>query len=83
MAFTTYFQLSKPPYQTLRYDEELNSNMDLLEAIALGFPGATPPGSIDNWPDVVVTQGMSWLDSVNHQLKVYYNSSWQIVKQFT
>ena len=83
MSFTAYFHFSKPAYQTLRYDLELNLDMDLLEAALLGFPSANPPGSVDNYPDIVPTTGMRWVDTGNDQERVYYNGSWQVVKQFT
>jgi len=83
MAFTTYFHLSKPAQATQRYDLELNGNMDLIEAALLGFPGDDPPGSATNYPDVVPAIGMRWVDTANHQERVYYNSSWQVIKQFT
>ena len=83
MSFTSAFHFSKPTYQTLRYDLELNLNMDLIEAALLGFPHADPPGSATNYPDVVPVTGMRWIDTDNDQEKVYYNSSWQIVKTFT
>jgi hypothetical protein len=82
MAFTSAFHLSKPPYQTLRYDLELNLNMDIIEAALLGFPGSNPPGSVDNYPDVVPTDGMKWLDTGNDQIKVYYNSAWNVIHSF-
>ena len=82
MAFTSAFHLSKAPYQTLRYDTELNLNMDVIEAGLLGFPGATSPGSVGNYPDVVPTAGMRWIDTTNNQEKVYYNSTWQVIKTF-
>jgi len=81
MAYTTAFYFSKAAYGTLRYDEELNNNADRLEAALLGFPGDNPPGHATNWPDVTPTVGMHWLDTGNDQLKVYYNSSWQVVNQ--
>ena len=83
MSFTSAFHLSKPPYQTLRYDSELNLNMDVIEAALLGFPSSDPPGSETNYPDVTPTDGMRWIDTGNNQEKVYYNSSWQVVKTFT
>lgn len=83
MPFTTYFNFSIPSYRTLRYDSELNLNMSLMEAALLGFPGADPPGSVSNYPDVTPTDGMRWIDTANHQERVYYNSSWQVVKQFS
>lgn len=83
MAYTTAFNFSKAAYKTIRYDEEINNNMDRLEAALLGFPGANPPGHATNWPDVTPTTGMHWLDTGNDQLKVYYNSSWQVVQTFT
>ncbi len=83
MAYTSAFYFSKPAYRTIRYDEEMNNNMDLLEAALLGFPGDDPPGSATNWPNVTPTTGMRWIDTANDQEKVYYNSSWQVVKTFT
>lgn len=83
MAFTPAFHLSKAPYQTLRYDLEVNLDMDVIEAALLGFPGSNPPGSVDNYPDVTPTTGMRWIDTGNDQEKVYYNSTWQVVKTFT
>jgi len=84
MAETTYIKLAKPAYQTVRYDLELNANMDLIEAALLGFPGVYPPGNVSSsYPDVVPTTGMRWIDTGNDQEKVYYNSSWQVVKTFT
>jgi len=83
MAYTTAFNLSKAAYRTLRYDEELNLDMDIIEAALLGFPGTTPPGSAGNFPNVTPTTGMRWVDIGNDQEKVYYNSSWQIIKTFT
>ena len=81
MAYTTAFYFSKPAYRTIRYDEENNNNSDRLEAALLGFPGANPPGHATNWPDVTPSNGMRWVDTANHQEKVYYNSTWQIVNQ--
>ena len=83
MAFTAYFHLSKPAQATQRYDTEINLDMDILEAALLGFPGANPPGDPSNYPDVVPTTGMRWIDTANDQEKVYYNGTWQLVKQFT
>lgn len=83
MAYTPAFYLSKSAYRTLRYDEELNNNMDRLEAALLMFPGVYPPGHATNWPDVTPTNGMHWLDTGNDQIKVYYNSTWNIVHTFT
>lgn len=83
MSFTTVFSLEKPPYRTIRYDMALNSNMDLLEAILLGFPGEEPPGSASNWPDVTLSDGLKWLDTVNHQLKIYYGGTWQVLATLT
>lgn len=82
MAFTTYFHLSKPPYQTLRYDLEVNLNVDIIEAALLGFPSAYPPGSAENYPDVIPTDGMRWIDTGNDQEKVYYNSAWNVTHSF-
>ena len=82
MAFTSAFHLSKPAYQTLRYDLELNLNMDTIEAALLGFPNIDPPGSAGNYPDVVPYEGMRWIDTGNNQEKVYYNSTWQVIKTF-
>jgi hypothetical protein len=83
MAYTTAFNLSKPAYRTVRYDEELNLDMDIIEAALLGFPGTSSPGTPGNFPDVTPTTGMRWVDTGNDQERVYYNSSWQVVKQFT
>jgi hypothetical protein len=83
MAYTPGFNLSKPSYRTVRYDEEYNNNADRLEAALLGFPGDTAPGTAGNWPDVTPLQGMRWVDTANDQERVYYNSTWQVVKQFT
>lgn len=82
MALTSIFKFSKPEYQTVRYDLQLNANFDRLEAALLGFPGANPPGSEDNWPDVVPSAGMSWLDTTNNQLCIYYNDTWNVVHSF-
>ena len=82
MAFTSVFHFAKPAYQTLRYDLELNLNMDLIEAALLGFPSADAPGSATNYPDVVPSDGMRWTDTGNDQLKVYYNSTWNVVHSF-
>lgn len=83
MAFTTYHKLSKPAYRSVRYDEEINEDMDQIDAALNGYPGDTPPGSAGNWPDVVPSTGMRWIDTANDQEKVYYNSTWQVVKTFT
>ena len=83
MAYTSAFNLSKAAYRTIRYDEELNLNMDIIEAALLGFPGTTAPGSAGNFPDVPPSTGMRWIDPGNDQEKVYYNSSWQVIKTFT
>ena len=82
MAYTSTFHFSKPPYQTLRYDLELNLNFDIIEAALLGFPSEYAPGSAQNYPDVVPADGMRWLDTGNDQLKIYYNSSWNVVHSF-
>jgi len=83
MAYTPAFNFSKPAFRTIRYDEEINENKDRSEAALLGFPGDNPPGHATNWPDVTPTTGMRWIDTVNDQEKVYYNSSWQVVTTFT
>jgi hypothetical protein len=83
MAFTTYFHLSKPAQGTQRYDIELNLDMDTIEAMVLGFPGTSPPGSPSNYPDVVPTTGMRWIDTTNNAEKVYYNGTWQTVFTFS
>lgn len=82
MAYTSAFHFAKPAYQTLRYDLEVNTNFDVLEAALLGFPSADPPGSATNYPDVTPSIGMHWLDTGNDQLKVYYNSTWNVVHSF-
>jgi hypothetical protein len=82
-TYTTYFHIAKPDYQVLRYDQELNADMDLIEAALLGFPSSDPPGHANNYPDVTPTTGMRWVDTGNNQEKVYYNSTWQVVKTFT
>jgi hypothetical protein len=83
MAFTTYFYLSKPAQATQRYDLELNLNADIIEAALLGFPSAYPPGDPENYPDVTPTNGMQWLDTGNHKLKIYYAGSWQEIVTLT
>jgi len=83
MGYTTAFYFSKPPYRTLRYDEEINLNFDILEAALLGFPGTDPPGSATNFPDVTPTDGMRWTDTGNDQIKIYYNSTWNVIHTFT
>ena len=82
MAFTTYFHFSKPAQATQRYDIELNLDMDLIEAALLGFPGANPPGDPANYPDVVPTNGMKWLDTSTGTLKIYYNTTWNVIHTF-
>lgn len=83
MAETTYVKLSKPAYQTLRYDLELNNNMDLLDGALRHFPGTYPPGDVSSdYPDVVLTDGITWLDTGNDLLKVYYNSAWVTIHTF-
>ena len=83
MAETTYIKLAKPAYQTLRYDLELNNNMDLIEGALLNFPGTYPPGDVSSdYPDVVPTAGMLWLDTGNDLLKMYYNSTWNTIHTF-
>jgi hypothetical protein len=82
MAFSTVFHIPKPDYRVLRYDLELNSSIDIIEAALLGFPSADPPGSASNFPDVVPTNGMRWTDTANNQMRVYYNGTWQMVYQF-
>jgi uncharacterized protein YhjY with autotransporter beta-barrel domain len=83
MAYTPGYYFSKAAYKTIRYDEELNNNADRLEAALRGFPGANPPGHATNWPDVTPMDGMKWLDTGNDQLKMYYNSSWQVIHTFS
>ena len=83
MAFTTYLHLSKPAQATQRYDLEINQDMDILEAALLGFPSAYPPGDPENYPDVVLTNGLRWIDTANNQEKVYYNSAWHVIHTFT
>lgn len=83
MDYTTYFHIAKAPYQTVRYDTSLNTDMDLLEAALLGFPSAYPPGHTNNYPDVTPYTGMRWIDTGNNQEKVYYNSSWQVIHTFS
>jgi len=78
-TYTSCFYLSKPEYGVLRYDLELNNNMDIIDAALRMFPGEDPPGSETNFPDVVPQNGLKWLDTANGQIKVYYNSSWNVV----
>lgn len=82
-TYTSAFHLAKPDYKLLRYDLDINADMDLIEAALLGFPGSDPPGSATNYPDVVPTTGMRWVDTGNNQEKVYYNSSWQAIHTFS
>lgn len=79
MAFTTSLHLSKPDQGTQRYDLEINNNADIIDAAMRMFPGVDPPGSDSNFPDVVPTTGLKWLDTANGQIKVYYNSSWSVI----
>lgn len=78
-AFTISLHLSKADQGTARYDLEINSNMDIIDAALRMFPGADPPGSDSNFPDVVPTTGLKWLDTANGQVKIYYNSVWNIL----
>ena len=78
MAYTPAYNFSVPAYRTIRYDEEVNLNMYRIEAALNGFPGSTPPGSAGNWPDVTPSTGMRWFDTVNNQVKIYYNGLWQM-----
>lgn len=82
MAFTAYFHLSKPAQATQRYDLEINLDMDIIEAALLGFPSAYPPGDPANYPDVVPTNGMKWLDTGTGTLKIYYNTTWNVIHTF-
>lgn len=79
MAFTTSLHLSKPDLGTQRYDLELNNDADILDAAIRMFPGADPPGSDTNFPDVVPSDGLKWLDTGNGQVKVYYNAAWRVM----
>jgi hypothetical protein len=79
MAFTTCLHLSKPDQGTQRYDLELNSNADIIDAALRMFPGDDPPGSVSNYPDVVPSNGLRWLDTANGQVKVYYSASWHVL----
>lgn len=83
MAFTTYLHLSKPAQATQRYDIELNLDMDTIEAALLGFPGADPPGDPSNYPDCVPANGMQWLNTSDHTLRMYYAGTWQVIATFT
>lgn len=82
MPFTSYIHLSIPDYRVLRYDLELNLNMIILDAALRHFPGSDPPGSPSNHPDIVLADGVTWLDTANNQLKMYYNSSWHVIHTF-
>ena len=62
---------------------EVNLNMDLIETALFGFPSSYPPGSEENYPDVVLSNGLKWLDTGNNQLKMYYDSAWHVIHTFT
>lgn len=82
MPFTTYFHFSIPDYRVERYDLEINSNFLVLDAAIRHFPGTDPPGSASNYPDVVLSDGVTWLDTGNNQLKIYYSSAWHVIHSF-
>lgn len=78
-TFTTSLHLSKGDQGTARYDLEINSNMDIIDAALRMFPGADPPGSDTNFPDVIPSNGLKWLDTANGQVKVFYGGGWSVL----
>lgn len=78
-AFTTSLHLSKADQGTARYDLEINSNMDIIDAALRMFPGTEPPGADSNFPDVIPSNGLKWLDTTNGQVKVFYNGGWSVL----
>lgn len=79
MSFTSAFHFAVPEYRTLRYDLELNLNFELIEAALLGFPSNYPPGSAENYPDVIPTNGMKWLSLSDNTYRMYLNGVWKVV----
>jgi len=73
--FSTYFQLNKPPWKTLRYDTPLNANVDKIESGLLDWANANEPGSAGNYDEIVLTEGIKWRDVTNHVTKIRNASS--------
>lgn len=78
-AFTISLHLSKADQGTQRYDLEINNNADIIDAAIRMFPGADPPGADTNFPDVVPSNGLKWLCTSDHTLRIYYAGVWQII----
>lgn len=78
MSFTTYFQIEKPAYLTLRYDLVLNANFDKLDDAFRDWASGTVPGTSPNYDEIVLTEGIRWRDTTNHRSKVYNGSAWEI-----
>jgi hypothetical protein len=77
MAFTTNLYLEAPAWKTLRFDEALNDDLDIIDAAVFGFPGSSAPGTVGNHPDVTVSEGCPWRDTGNHESKVRGYLGWE------
>lgn len=83
MPFTSAFHFAVPLQHTLRYDIELNLNFELIEAALLGFPHNSPPGSVDNYPDVIPSNGMKWLSLSDNTYRIYLDGTWKVLAILT
>jgi hypothetical protein len=79
MALTPILKLDAPDYKTLRYDQALNLDLQRIEDSLLGFPSVYAPGTPENYPDIVLSNGLKWLDIANDQLKMYYEGDWVVI----
>lgn len=77
--FTTYFGFEKPAYKTLRYDLGLNLDMDRLDDAFRGWANAVQPGSLSNYQDITLTDGVRWMDTGNNVCKIYIASAFQSI----
>lgn len=73
--FSTYFQLNKPPWKTIRYDSSLNDNFDKIDSGLRDWPSAIEPGTAGNYDEIVLTEGVKWRDLTNHVTKIRNASS--------
>ena len=80
MAYTTYFNLSKPEFKTLRYDVPTNENWDLVDGGFTCWADANEPGNVASaYPDATLTEGTLWRDLTNHILKTRGAAAWEEV----
>ncbi|MDY0313766.1 MAG: hypothetical protein RBR32_01685 [Bacteroidales bacterium] len=78
--YTTYFNIEKPAYQTLRFDTPLNANFDMIDDGFRCWANTVEPGDVfHDYPDITLTEGCLWRDLTNHVLKVRGAAAWETI----